>query len=548
MIRIIYEGTRYDKQATKMLSDSGLFDEETSKNIVDALFREDIHAFVHSPNWLEKYLKGIVRMMLEYSNGDRDKALEFLNECPPVFDRYLTWVKQNREKVGNSLDTEFVQKMSYQDVKDKLEEIQTELDKQSQDELSKMDFSGSSNYELIPIESYSEFHKLFGGAATGDGSSDAYAGSGGTAWCHANSQSTYDSWVSNGNNQFFVLANKDWKDIPFDKESNDKNPKDAYGTSLIALLVNKTFGILLNATLRCNHIGVETDADNQYDTYAELSRVAGFNVEDAIKNVLDIENVELVNPSDIFDGSANSLDKFCQIMGTKPENLRSFDIPDTVTEIGDSAFAQCENLYSINIPDSVTKIGNLAFGSCTMLTSVNIPDSVTEIGKYAFEYCTGLAQIHLPERLSKFEECLFYQCEWLKSFNFPKSLRVIGERTFYYCTSLTSIQIPDSVKTIEPEAFIGCASIVDLKLPNDLTVVDDGTFLYCESLTSITIPDNVTTIGNSAFAKCTSLTSIKIPNSVNYIGKDAFSNCPVTIETSNPYVIEYCIENNIRYK
>ena len=37
--------------------------------------------------------------------------------------------------------------------------------------------------------------------------------------------------------------------------------------------------------------------------------------------------------------------------------ITSIQIPDTVTEIGDYAFADCETLLDVSIPDSVTSIG-----------------------------------------------------------------------------------------------------------------------------------------------------------------------------------------------
>ena len=55
-------------------------------------------------------------------------------------------------------------------------------------------------------------------------------------------------------------------------------------------------------------------------------------------------------------------------------------IPNSVTEIGSSAFCGCTSLESIDIPNSVTEIGSSAFCGCTSLESIDIPDSVTEIG------------------------------------------------------------------------------------------------------------------------------------------------------------------------
>ncbi|GBU29344.1 hypothetical protein R84B8_02908 [Treponema sp. R8-4-B8] len=45
------------------------------------------------------------------------------------------------------------------------------------------------------------------------------------------------------------------------------------------------------------------------------------------------------------------------------------------------------------IPDSVKDIGDSAFHDCTSLTSVTIPSGVTSIGEYAFENCTSLTSV-----------------------------------------------------------------------------------------------------------------------------------------------------------
>lgn len=63
--------------------------------------------------------------------------------------------------------------------------------------------------------------------------------------------------------------------------------------------------------------------------------------------------------------------------------------------IKDNILIGCDDdVKSVEIPDSVTSIGNAAFGGCKNLTSVTIPDSVTSIGDYAFNYCTSLTSIN----------------------------------------------------------------------------------------------------------------------------------------------------------
>ena len=105
------------------------------------------------------------------------------------------------------------------------------------------------------------------------------------------------------------------------------------------------------------------------------------------------------------------------------DSLTSVTIGDSVTTIGEGAFASCSSLKEFNgkfasdggrcliidgvlnsfapaglseytIPDSVTTIGNSAFAWCDSLTSVTIGDSVTSIGDYVFWDCSNLKYIY----------------------------------------------------------------------------------------------------------------------------------------------------------
>lgn len=76
-------------------------------------------------------------------------------------------------------------------------------------------------------------------------------------------------------------------------------------------------------------------------------------------------------------------------------NATTYNIPNTVTEIGKSAFYYCSKMTSITIPDSVTTIGAGAFESCSSLTEITIPQSVTSIGSDAFVYCGKLMAINI---------------------------------------------------------------------------------------------------------------------------------------------------------
>ena len=74
-------------------------------------------------------------------------------------------------------------------------------------------------------------------------------------------------------------------------------------------------------------------------------------------------------------------------------SLKSIDIPESVTSIGDRAFAYCESLKSINIPEGVTTINQYTFYNCKSLKSIDIPEKVTSIGGSAFRDCSSLTSI-----------------------------------------------------------------------------------------------------------------------------------------------------------
>ena len=197
-------------------------------------------------------------------------------------------------------------------------------------------------------------------------------------------------------------------------------------------------------------------------------------------------------------------------------------IPDSVTAIGDNAFAFCNHLTSVVIPDSVISIGDLAFANCNHLTSVTIPDSVTSIGRLAFSWCEGLAD---KAGLVIVQSILYDYVGETTSVVIPDSVTSIKDSAFYDNENLTSVVIPDSVTFIGDSAFASCICLTSVTIPDSVTSIGNWAFCGCESLTSVTIPDSVTFIGDNAFAYCYGLTSVTIPDSVMSIGDGAFSHC-----------------------
>ena len=239
----------------------------------------------------------------------------------------------------------------------------------------------------------------------------------------------------------------------------------------------------------------------------------------------------------------------CLISYPKGREYTTYNIPQGITAIGNSAFFCCDSLISVAIPDSVISIRDSAFSCCKSLTSITIPDSVTSIGDETFSSCVSLTSVTIPDSVTSIGDSAFSSCVSLTSVTIPDSVTSIGDIAFSFCTSLTSITIPDSVTSIGDGAFYACYSLTSITIPDSVTSIGDGAFSSCTSLTSITIPDSVTFIGDSAFDFCESLTSVSIPDSVTFIGDNAFSGCPNLTLTvpRNSYAAGYAKTHSIPY-
>ena len=283
-----------------------------------------------------------------------------------------------------------------------------------------------------------------------------------------------------------------------------------------------------------------------------------------------------------IDGVLYNKDKTTLLFYPCGRTKTDFTVPDSVTSIGEYAFASCSNLTSINIPNSVNSIGEYAFESCSNLVSINLPNSITTIGWGTFSYCTGLTSITLseslttigcfafescnrlnsitiPQMVTTIDYCAFYECSSLKSIVLSESLTYIGVQAFYNCINLTSITLPESLTYIGHSAFFGC-KLSSVKIPRSLTSIDGISFwgdffttvevddnnpnfsaadgiLYNKDKTTLVlypsgkkdsafvVPRSVTTIGAYAFCDHSNLTSITLPKSLTEIGERAFNSC-----------------------
>lgn len=103
---------------------------------------------------------------------------------------------------------------------------------------------------------------------------------------------------------------------------------------------------------------------------------------------------------------------------------------------------------------SVTKVPTMAFRG-SALQSITIPESVTEIGKGAFADCASLSSVNLPSGLKSIEDTAFSGCTSLASVSIPAEVTLIGYQAFGGCAALTSLTVPASIDMLGDDAFFG---------------------------------------------------------------------------------------------
>lgn len=168
----------------------------------------------------------------------------------------------------------------------------------------------------------------------------------------------------------------------------------------------------------------------------------------------------------------------------------SAEIISPVTEIGNTAFAECSGLSGVSISDSVTTIGVQAFAA-TGLRSVTVPDSVTTLSGYPFFHCTELRMATIGSGVT-----------------------VIPYQAFAECTLLQYVTLPGNLTAIGPEAFRDCPALYNINIPSGVTRIYEYAFENCSGLTAIYLnPETPPTLGTAAL--------------------DNTNNCPIYVPTGS---------------
>lgn len=259
-------------------------------------------------------------------------------------------------------------------------------------------------------------------------------------------------------------------------------------------------------------------------------------------------------------------------------NVRKIVMPDTVTYIGESAFADSSDgvpLEEVVLSKNLKTIGPWAFSGCLELKSIDIPESVTEIEIGAFSGCYSLKNFNVSqntnfgdrvfgaypwtsipalsddynvwlydENASDFfvwNGCLFayrgssktpvipsgvcgigdevFESSNITGVTIPEGVRYINDGAFKNCTSLKNVKIPKSVQKIGEYAFYECSSLSSVTFSVGLKSIEDNAFGYCEALKKVVLPEGLEKL-DGAFYGCYNLENITFPSSLSEIDSE----------------------------
>lgn len=265
-------------------------------------------------------------------------------------------------------------------------------------------------------------------------------------------------------------------------------------------------------------------------------------------------------------------------------NIIQVTLPTTVTEIGDSAFANssiqvienlnlvttfkpncfygCANIEKLTINASI--IPDYFAYRCTSLKEINFENDIGQIGKFAFTYCSSLASFNFDKLIKDSSETntgyidnYAFAYSGIKQASFFRT----GERAFAY-TPLEKYKVRDQgtigkyalegtqFKKVEltysygnSYAFARCPLLEEatLYILGTDKYIPTGIFENCKSLKRV-IAKNATMVHQRAFYGCTSLESLETDQPLTEIEGSAFAYCynlSLTIDGNTKEVYAY---------
>jgi len=184
-------------------------------------------------------------------------------------------------------------------------------------------------------------------------------------------------------------------------------------------------------------------------------------------------------------------------------SLMNVENGDVVREIGDAAFSNCCSLTGYEFSDCLSKIGAASFYG-SGLVSVSIPDGISNVGKSAFANCHELREVAFHEGITNVGSFAFLDCEKLNRVcvhdlgswmnvdfeNATANPLNAGAALYINGDEVLDLVVPDGIKTIGSCAFVS-GRFTSVTIPNSVTNVKTTAFVGCTNIVSVTLGEGL---------------------------------------------------------
>ena len=142
-----------------------------------------------------------------------------------------------------------------------------------------------------------------------------------------------------------------------------------------------------------------------------------------------------------------------------PERVYCDGVNYEVAAIAPRAFWRSA-VTEVQIPNSVTMIGDAAFADAEDLANITLPLGLKAVSRYMLAG-TAVTHVALPEGVVSIGQSAFEDCSYLRTIFLPASLHYIGESAFGYCSILNEIYSDAATPplTMGDDTFEGCGNI-----------------------------------------------------------------------------------------
>ena len=202
--------------------------------------------------------------------------------------------------------------------------------------------------------------------------------------------------------------------------------------------------------------------------------------------------------------------------------------PNSVTNIGEGAFASCPFLTNVTLPNSVTSIADSLFAHCPSLTGVTIPRGITSIGLYAFAVCGSLSNVTIPASVTNIGQYAFQSCTGLRGVYCQGNAPSAYSNVFYDDNYVTVYYLPGTTgwdKWVSPPPAVLWDPLMQANGPGFGVHTNQFGF-NITSRTNLPLPIVVEACTNLTSASWTALQTCTLTNGSIYFSDAAWTNYP----------------------